>query len=97
MYKTKALAYYDEFGGIAVILCPELLKNEIEQVGVCEVFELKEDQKPASYGLFEVEFEGHHESCDCYEPCNHDGYLVFNVVAVQKQDHRIIKRPAKSK
>lgn len=82
MYKTKARVYYDQFGGIAVVSCSDLVKKELDSSDIWSVFELKKEEKPKPFGLFEVELEAHIESCDCYELCSHKGYMVFDVIGV---------------
>jgi hypothetical protein len=84
-YKTKARVFYDEFGGIAVIDCSDIVKAAIKSSDIWEIFETGENER-SEPGLYEVELHGHRESCDCYELCSHDGHIVFEMAGLQRLD-----------
>lgn len=88
IYQTKAKVFYDEFGGIAVVDCPDLVKKAIKDSDLWEIFETSEEER-SEPGLYEVELHGYQESCDCYDPCDHKGYIVFQIAGLQQLDTRL--------
>ena len=87
-YQTKAKVFYDEFGGIAVVDCSELVKQAIKNSDIWQIFETKETER-SEPGLYTVELHGHYESCDCYESCSHDGYIVYEMAGLERLDIKL--------
>lgn len=90
MVIEKAKVFYDGLGGIALISASDDVKKVCSMDGSPEVFD---GAGKLEAGLYDVELQGHYESCycgGCGVPCGHSDYLVFDVVSKNKVSDTVL-------